>query len=276
VNHAFELVASGAHATVSTSNSEGEGTRICIKSNQTDLMSIVKAGDRITLVCSDCMLITSVKSVVGAAELQTVDILPTVEIRAWLIERLRVAALAQPRPASPDFAPANPTDNRSLFDFKSRWPEDAKRAQRREGYYLATLWIAGISGVFGMLIATDVAKTPVITTSMPIVFCAGLVGGTTFDVKWWYHTIARGIWNLDRAAWRVAVPWVSAVVSMFVHVLFKSDLLGILNPVALDNIHNMLALGFLVGYFSDSAIAKMAEIAESLFGTSRGRDKVTK
>lgn len=56
---------------------------------------------------------------------------------------------------------------------------------------------------------------------------------------------------------------------MFVHLLFKSDLLGILNPAALDKIHNILAFGFLVGYFSDSAIAKLAEIAESLFGATR-------
>jgi hypothetical protein len=32
-------------------------------------------------------------------------------------------------------------------------------------------------------------------------------------------------------------------------------------------------LGFLVGYFSDSAIAKLTEIAETLFGTIRAKEK---
>lgn len=173
-----------------------------------------------------------------------------------------------------EFAPANPTDNRQPYEYKSKWPDEARSAQRLEGIYLAVLAAGGVSGIFGLLKFTNVIAAPDIVTSMALVFCAGLLGGTTFDVKWWYHTIAKGIWNLDRRAWRLAVPWQSAIVAMFVHVLFRSDLLGILNPTALDKIHNIVAFGFLVGYFSDSAVAKLAEIAESLFGAARGgRDK---
>jgi hypothetical protein len=124
--------------------------------------------------------------------------------------------------------------------------------------------------VFGLLTCTKVAETPDTVTSMALAFCTGLLGGTTFDVKWWYHAIAKGIWHSDRRAWRFAVPWQSAILAMFVHVLFKSDLLGILNPAAFDKIHNIIAFGFLVGYFSDSAVAKLAEIAKSLFGEVRG------
>lgn len=176
--------------------------------------------------------------------------------------------------ASGAFAPANPTDNRRPFEWQSLWPDVARKAQRREGVYLGLLAIMGVSGVFTLLTQTSVVQSPDITNSMALVFCTGLLGGTTFDLKWWYHTIAKGIWNIDRRAWRLAVPWQSAIVAMFVHVLFKSDLLGILNPAALDKIHNMIAFGFLVGYFSDAAVAKLAEIAESLFGAARGgRDK---
>lgn len=173
-------------------------------------------------------------------------------------------------PTGEAFAPANPTDGRRLFDYKSRWPDEARLSQRKEGFYLASLWLTGVAGVFALLLGTPVAQSPDSPTSMALAFCAGLLGGTTFDVKWWYHSIAKGLWHLDRRPWRIAVPWVAAIVAMFVHVLFKSDLLGILNPTALDKIYNILAFGFLVGYFSDSAIAKLAEIAESLFGASRG------
>lgn len=136
------------------------------------------------------------------------------------------------------------------------------------------LGILGTTGVFGLLFITDVAQNPDTPATIALVFFTGLIGGTIFDVKWWYHSIAKGLWHVDRRPWRIAVPWIAAVVAVFVHVLFKSDLLGILNPAALDKIHNVLAFGFLVGYFSDSAIAKLAEIAESLFGATRtGRGK---
>jgi len=34
-----------------------------------------------------------------------------------------------------------------------------------------------------------------------------------------------------------------------------------------------MGLGFLVGYFSDSAVAKLTEVAETLFGTIRAKEK---
>jgi hypothetical protein len=177
-------------------------------------------------------------------------------------------------PAPDAFAPANPTDNRALYDFKSRWPEDARRSQTAEGLYLGILGLVGLAGVFALLLGTQVVEVPRIVPCIALVGFTGLLGGAVFSVKWWYHSIARGIWHLDRRAWRIAVPWQGAMVAMFMHILFKSDLIGILNPAALDKIHNILAFGFVVGYFSDSAIAKLAEIAESLFGATRGgRDK---
>lgn len=188
------------------------------------------------------------------------------------------AVVHEPKPAtssaSPSFAPTDPTDGRKPYEYESRWPEDARKGQLHEGIYLVVLGILGTTGVFGLLFITDVAQNPDTPATIALVFFTGLIGGTIFDVKWWYHSIAKGLWHVDRRPWRIAVPWIAAVVAVFVHVLFKSDLLGILNPAALDKIHNVLAFGFLVGYFSDSAIAKLAEIAESLFGATRtGRGK---
>ena len=172
---------------------------------------------------------------------------------------------------APDaFAPANPTDNRKLYDFASRWPPEASQKQRQEGLLLLAYGVIGLGGLFAMLIYTPVIQNPQTVTAMALVLCTGLLGGTTFSLKWWYHSIARGIWNIDRFFWRVAVPLQAALVAMFMHILFKSELVGLLNPTALDKIHNTLVFGFLVGYFSDSAIAKLAEISESLFGAARG------
>ena len=45
-----------------------------------------------------------------------------------------------------------------------------------------------------------------------------------------------------------------------------SDLFGFLDPTAVRKPANALAMGFLVGLFSDKAMAKFAELANSLFG----------
>jgi hypothetical protein len=55
--------------------------------------------------------------------------------------------------------------------------------------------------------------------------------------------------------------------------LIASGLLKVFDKHAVDSNAAVIGIGFLVGYFSDSAIAKLAEIAETLFGTSRSREK---
>jgi hypothetical protein len=102
---------------------------------------------------------------------------------------------------------------------------------------------------------------------------SGLLGGTLYDAKWLYHSVARQLWHLDRRIWRIFTPHISGGLAFVVVSLIASGLLKVFDNHAVDSNTMVIGMGFLVGYFSDSAIAKLAEIAETLFGTSRSREK---
>jgi hypothetical protein len=99
------------------------------------------------------------------------------------------------------------------------------------------------------------------------------MGGVLFDLKWLYHTVARGLWNQDRRLWRVFTPHISGGLSCFFLALVASGVLRIFDTKATDALSLVIGLGFLVGYFSDSAIAKLTEVAETLFGTTRAKEQ---
>ena len=102
---------------------------------------------------------------------------------------------------------------------------------------------------------------------------AGMLGGTLFDIKWLYHTVARQLWNMDRRLWRFFTPHISAGIAFAMVAVASSGLLRLFDRQAMQSPEMVIGLAFLVGYFSDSAAAKLAEIAETLFGTSRSAEK---
>jgi hypothetical protein len=104
-------------------------------------------------------------------------------------------------------------------------------------------------------------------------WAAGTLGGVLFDLKRLYHTVARGLWHLDRRLWRIFTPHISGGLSFFVLALISSGALRIFDSKATNSPALVIGLGFLVGYFSDSAIAKLTEVAETLFGTTRSKEK---
>ncbi len=102
---------------------------------------------------------------------------------------------------------------------------------------------------------------------------SGMLGGTLYAAKWLYHSVARQLWHLDRRIWRLFTPHISGGLAFVVISLIASGLLKVFDKHAVDSNAAVIGIGFLVGYFSDSAIAKLAELAETLFGTSRSREK---
>ena len=99
---------------------------------------------------------------------------------------------------------------------------------------------------------------------------SGFIGGAVFDLKWLYHSVAKGIWNRDRCLWRVIVPFNSAMVSLFTGFLFASGVVPFLKNESFENALTLLGFGFVFGYFSDNILAALHNVARKAFGTLDG------
>jgi hypothetical protein len=96
---------------------------------------------------------------------------------------------------------------------------------------------------------------------------AGVTGGTTFGLKWLYHSVAKGAWRRDRVLWRITVPVISGVLAVFLASMIVSGLVPFFNRKTFDNFYIALGYGFFVGYFSDNALAALKRFANRTFGT---------
>jgi len=102
-------------------------------------------------------------------------------------------------------------------------------------------------------------------------FAAGVCGGTSFALKWLYHSVAKHTWNVDRIVWRLIVPLLSGVLSLFLGFMVVSGLIPLLSRTAFDTFYVALGFGYLVGYFSDNVLASLHGLADRMFGTLDGR-----
>jgi hypothetical protein len=178
------------------------------------------------------------------------------------------------------FGQADPTDGHKPYEWKSKYDDpEALKQIRYEAIYLGLL----LFGLPTLMVALwlDYPRAFVQLPEekyRPLVryafaWLSGTLGGVLFDLKWLYHTVARGLWHLDRRLWRVFTPHISGGLSFFVLALVGSGALRIFDKSASNSFALIVGLGFLVGYFSDSAIAKLTEVAETLFGTVRSKEK---
>jgi len=180
----------------------------------------------------------------------------------------------------PPFGQADPTDNRELLDWRSRYFEpEAKCWILIEGIYVATLMLALPIAMLVLWLGypknwfhlSDQSYRPILKYGLG--WLSGAFGGTLFDTKWLYHSVARQIWHLDRRLWRFFVPHIAGGLAFVIIALISSGLLRIFDRNAVESAPTIVGLGFLVGYFSDNAIAKLREVADTLFGASRTEEK---
>lgn len=182
-------------------------------------------------------------------------------------------------PKIPGFAPDDPTDGRELGEWRSKYTDPgARRAIRTEAIYLAILLIAAPIGIVifwlqypkNWLFLSD--QKYEVLLKYGLAWLGGVLGGTLFDIKWLYHTVARNIWNLDRRLWRIFTPHLSGGLAFAVVVLMSSGMIRIFDRQALDSLSMVVGVSFMVGYFSDSAVGKLREVADTLFGASHGTE----
>lgn len=170
-------------------------------------------------------------------------------------------------------------DGRELGEWKSRYPCAAWRRILGELFYLmCILAIASVSLVYiGFMISTAGGaavrvticgcETSTILLKWMAIALSGFIGGTTYDLKWLYHSVARQSWNADRLLWRIVVPPISGVVAVFFSFLLQA---GFVNLTGAKPIgwYAALGLGFLFGYFSDNVIAYLYRMSDRFFGTT--------
>jgi hypothetical protein len=109
-------------------------------------------------------------------------------------------------------------------------------------------------------------------TTYGLAWMAGTLGGTLYAIKWLYHVVARQLWNFDRRLWRIFTPHISGGFAFAIVILISSGILKVFDSRAVHSHSVVIGIAFLVGYSSDSAVAKLTEIAETLFGKGKSKE----
>lgn len=173
------------------------------------------------------------------------------------------------------FAPDDLTDGRSKGDWKTRYPDqEAQKWIRIETGYVSLLFLLCPAAIVGIWLVDHRHLTLGLSGDlhMPCIYAyawfGGLLGGTLFSLKWLYHSVAHTIWHLDRRLWRFLAPHLSGALAFVFLCIVQSGMISIFNASAIESTPMAVALSFLVGYFSDTALAKLSDIAYSLFGAT--------
>ena len=164
------------------------------------------------------------------------------------------------------------TDDRIKLDWKGHYSDDANKEIRFEARVVTGILIITFVGLLLTwrgtsfeLIAngcTDCDKSTF--NRYAYFYLGGQLGGILFGVKYLYKVVARGYRNLDRRLWRFFTPFLSGGLALVVGALTESGVLGLTTKVSSGA--SYFSLGFITGYFADSALAKMQEIADTIFG----------
>lgn len=163
------------------------------------------------------------------------------------------------------------TDGRKAYDWKSRYPEEARIEMRWEAVYIAAVLIISIIGLFsnwrnpGCPCLELSPEKATIFEEIAFYFFSGLLGGTIFGMKYFYRVVARGYWTQDRRYWRMFSPWIASCIALIVGCMVIS---GYINMERTPSTAAEICVGFISGYFADQAVGKMSEVATALFGSN--------
>ena len=170
-----------------------------------------------------------------------------------------------------------------MADPVREFKNDEKKQIFIEALYLSVLLLVFIALLvivwwFPDLLNLDVAsKSGSQLHEFALASLAGVLGGTTFAIKWLHHSVGSGPydsetnkwgWKSRHLLWRAFVPGLSFIIAGAFYAVLRSGMLNI--EVSADEEMGAqafaVAFGFLAGYFSDRAGAKLKDVAYVLFG----------
>jgi hypothetical protein len=177
-----------------------------------------------------------------------------------------------------DFAPADLTDGRQPYDWESRYKGWRCWLQiSAECAYLALLMLAAPVvlvlvwlGEPGDWLGIGNDDFHSIATYL-FAWTGGLLGGTLFAMKWLYHSVAHGQWNVDRWLWRFFTPHLSGAFSFGIIALVTSGLFDVLDRDTLKAPSAVVGMSLLFGYFSDYTVARLASFAKRVLGVNESQ-----
>lgn len=179
-----------------------------------------------------------------------------------------------PPARDPGFAPRDLTDGRPVGEYRTRYSDGRARwGIFGEAVYLGIVLLA--VPILMAVIYLRLSRFPLSTQQYAVIshyayaWLGGTLGGSLYSIKWLYHSVGHGTWNEDRRLWRVFTPHLSAGLAFAVAVLVDGHTINIFDARVVSDPRTVVGLSFLVGYFSDSVVAKLAEFAESIFGSHR-------
>lgn len=166
------------------------------------------------------------------------------------------------------------TDGRSVWDWQSRFPVEARKQMTIEAWTLigmlafALVGAGACLGLAGQPVKIELGYAKIwINFRLLAIFFTGCVGGVTFSMKWLIHSAAKGKWHVDRRFWRLMVPMIGGVYACVVMTLFGAGLFASAPAEQSGSISTTAALAFLVGYFSDGVSGLLSNVANAVFGT---------
>ena len=150
--------------------------------------------------------------------------------------------------AASGFAPFDPTDSRQRLEWKTKYCDpEAQRRIYREAIYLALhlfaapllMLILWIEAPKAWLRLSDAKYQAVLRYGLA--WLSGVLGGTLFDIKWLYHTVAKQLWHADRLLWRLFTPHISGGLAFAIIALISSGMFRLFDRSAAESPSSVVA-----------------------------------
>jgi hypothetical protein len=103
-----------------------------------------------------------------------------------------------------------------------------------------------------------------------IAVIGGFLGGWVYDTKWFYRVTARGKsdqygfpWQPHKFYWRIMTPFLASLVAFSTYLLATADFFPF-SVKEKESARTAFAICFLLGYFSDLVLSRLAAWAEKV------------